>query len=67
MIRVTLKASPYADVVVIDGRDGNEEAVIAHCGNRIWPGPVDPKSEAQSEARYLVAKRMYAERMAKAK
>lgn len=66
MIRVTFRPNAAA-VIDVEVPDSKLEAVLIRAAERVFPGPVDPKAEAASESRYLVAKRMYAERMAKAK
>ena len=54
MIRVRYRAAPDMPVVsvMIDETKHSVEAVLQRAHERVFPGPVDPKLEAESEARF---------------
>lgn len=54
MIRVTFRPA-VGECIEVEVPDGRELAVLQRAHARVFPGPVDPKAEAESGARFRAA------------
>ena len=67
MIHVRFRPAADLPWVRVDVPDDRLEAVLKRAGERVFPGPVDPKLESESEMRWrdVMAERARREKAAK--